>query len=51
MPAKRIMTLEPGDIVATGVRDPDTPLRVGDTIEITVDRLGTLRNLVVGEGS
>ena len=47
----RIMTLEPGDIVATGVPDPDTPLQVGDTIEITVDRLGTLRNPVVGEGS
>jgi hypothetical protein len=26
-------------------------LRVGDTIEITVGRLGTLRNPVVGEGS
>jgi hypothetical protein len=24
---------------------------VGDTIEITVDRLGTLRNPVVGEGN
>jgi 2-keto-4-pentenoate hydratase/2-oxohepta-3-ene-1,7-dioic acid hydratase in catechol pathway len=45
----QIMTLEPGDIVATGVPDPDTPLAVGDTIEITVDRLGTLRNPVVGE--
>ena len=47
----QIMTLEPGDMVATGVPDPDTPLNVGDTIEITVDRLGTLRNPVVGEGS
>jgi 2-keto-4-pentenoate hydratase/2-oxohepta-3-ene-1,7-dioic acid hydratase in catechol pathway len=47
----RIMTLEPGDIVATGVPEPDTPLRVGDTIEITIERLGTLRNPVVGEGS
>jgi acylpyruvate hydrolase len=47
----RIMTLEPGDMVATGVPDPDTPLKVGDTIEITIDRLGTLRNPVVGEGS
>jgi len=46
-----IMTLEPGDIVATGVPEPDTPLKVGDTIEIRVERLGTLRNPVVGEGS
>jgi acylpyruvate hydrolase len=47
----RIMTLEPGDIVATGVPDPDTALTVGDTIEAAVERLGTLRNPVVGEGS
>jgi 2-keto-4-pentenoate hydratase/2-oxohepta-3-ene-1,7-dioic acid hydratase in catechol pathway len=47
----RIMTLEPGDIVATGVPDPDTPLAAGDNIEITVERLGTLRNPVVGGGS
>jgi 2-keto-4-pentenoate hydratase/2-oxohepta-3-ene-1,7-dioic acid hydratase in catechol pathway len=46
----RIMTLEPGDIIATGVPDPDTPLNVGDTIEAAVERLGTLRNPVVGEG-
>jgi 2-keto-4-pentenoate hydratase/2-oxohepta-3-ene-1,7-dioic acid hydratase in catechol pathway len=43
------MTLEPGDIVATGVPDPDTPLNVGDTIEAAVERLGTLRNPVIGE--
>ena len=47
----RIMTLEPGDIVATGVPDPDTALTVGDTIEAAVERLGTLRNPVVGEGT
>jgi 2-keto-4-pentenoate hydratase/2-oxohepta-3-ene-1,7-dioic acid hydratase in catechol pathway len=47
----RIMTLEPGDIVTTGVPDPDTALRVGDTIEAAVERLGTLRNPVVGEGN
>jgi acylpyruvate hydrolase len=45
----RIMTLEPGDIVATGVPDPDTALKVGDTIEAAIERLGTLRNPVVGE--
>jgi acylpyruvate hydrolase len=47
----RFMTLEPGDIVATGVPEPDTPLNVGDTIEITIERLGTLRNPVIGEES
>jgi acylpyruvate hydrolase len=47
----KFMTLEPGDIIATGVPNPDTPLNAGDKIEITVDRLGTLRNPVVGEGT
>jgi acylpyruvate hydrolase len=47
----KIMTLEPGDIIATGVPNPDTPLNAGDKIEITIDRLGTLRNPVVGEGT
>ncbi len=45
----RIMTLEPGDIVATGVPAPTAPLTPGDTVEITIDRLGTLRNYVVAE--
>jgi 2-keto-4-pentenoate hydratase/2-oxohepta-3-ene-1,7-dioic acid hydratase in catechol pathway len=43
--------LEPGDIVATGAPEPDTPLRVGDTIETKIERLGTLRNPAIGEGS
>jgi 2-keto-4-pentenoate hydratase/2-oxohepta-3-ene-1,7-dioic acid hydratase in catechol pathway len=43
----RIMTLQPGDIVATGVPMPTAPLRAGDTVEITIERLGTLRNKVV----
>ena len=45
----RIMTLEPGDVIATGVPAPTVPLRPGDTVEITIDRLGTLRNYVVAE--
>jgi acylpyruvate hydrolase len=47
----RVMTLEPGDIIATGVPAPTVPLRPGDTVEITIDRLGTLRNYVVAEGN
>ena len=42
-----IMTLEPGDIIATGVPAPTAPLTAGDTVEITIERLGTLRNRVV----
>ncbi|HSL21321.1 MAG TPA: fumarylacetoacetate hydrolase family protein [Vicinamibacterales bacterium] len=43
----RIMTLQPGDILATGVPAPTAPLNAGDTVEITIERLGTLRNRVV----
>jgi 2-keto-4-pentenoate hydratase/2-oxohepta-3-ene-1,7-dioic acid hydratase in catechol pathway len=43
----QIMTLEPGDIIATGVPAPTAPLTAGDTVEITIERLGTLRNRVV----
>jgi 2-keto-4-pentenoate hydratase/2-oxohepta-3-ene-1,7-dioic acid hydratase in catechol pathway len=43
----RIMTLQPGDIIATGVPAPTAPLVPGDLVEITIERLGTLRNRVV----
>lgn len=49
------MTLEPGDIIATGTPagvgkgfKPPRFLKTGDTIEITVDGIGTLRNKVDG---
>ena len=42
-----IMTLEPGDIIATGVPQPTAQLEAGDTVEIRIQRLGTLRNFVV----
>ena len=49
----RGLTLEPGDVMATGtpggVGDSRTPpryLRDGDVVEITVDGVGTLRNPV-----
>lgn len=47
----QIMTLEPGDIVATGVPAPTAPLVPGDTVEITIERLGTLRNRIVKRAS
>jgi acylpyruvate hydrolase len=53
-----VMTLEPGDLILTGTpaklpSGPETPafMRPGDVVEITVDRLGTLRNPVVAEVS
>jgi len=42
-----IMTLLPGDIIATGVPAPTAQLEDGDTVEIYIERLGTLRNYVV----
>jgi len=50
------MTLKPGDIIVTGTpvrigprTDPPAWLKAGDTIEITVPEIGTLRNTVVAE--
>ena len=48
------ITLEPGDIIATGTpegvgafRKPPTFLKEGDVVEIEIERLGILRNPVV----
>jgi 2-keto-4-pentenoate hydratase/2-oxohepta-3-ene-1,7-dioic acid hydratase in catechol pathway len=43
------VTLMPGDIIATGVPAPVVPLTAGDTVEITIGHLGTLRNMVVSK--
>ena len=47
------MTLEPGDIIATGTpsgvgfaRNPPEFLKAGDLVEATVEHIGTLRNPV-----
>ena len=47
----RRMTLLPGDIIQTGVPAPVVPLRAGDAVEITIERLGTLRNRVAANAS
>jgi len=41
------VTLEPGDIISTGVPSPSMNMEIGQTIEITIGNLGTLRNKVV----
>jgi len=43
----QVMTLEPGDLIATGTPAGVGPLQPGDTVEVTVDGVGTLRNPVV----
>ncbi len=42
----RFMTLEPGDVIATGTPSGVGPLRPGDLVEATVHGVGTLRNPV-----
>ncbi len=42
-----IMTLLPGDIIATGTSSGIGPMQRGDTIEIRATPIGTLRNYVV----
>jgi 2-keto-4-pentenoate hydratase/2-oxohepta-3-ene-1,7-dioic acid hydratase in catechol pathway len=42
----RVMTLEPGDIIATGTPEGVGPLVDGDTVEVTIPGIGTVRNTV-----
>ena len=44
----RVMTLEPGDVIATGTPAGVGPLASGDVVEVTIDGIGTLRNPVAG---
>jgi 2-keto-4-pentenoate hydratase/2-oxohepta-3-ene-1,7-dioic acid hydratase in catechol pathway len=44
-----VMTLLPGDVIATGTPAGVGPLVAGDVVEITVEGVGTLRNPVVDE--
>ena len=45
-----IMTLEPGDLVATGTPAGVGPLAHGDVVEVEVSGVGVLRNPVTGKG-
>jgi len=42
----RYLTLEPGDVIATGTPDGVTALEDGDRVEITVEGIGTLEHSV-----
>jgi 2-keto-4-pentenoate hydratase/2-oxohepta-3-ene-1,7-dioic acid hydratase in catechol pathway len=44
----QVMTLEPGDVIATGTPGGVGPLAPGDVVEVKVSGVGTLRNPVVG---
>jgi 2,4-didehydro-3-deoxy-L-rhamnonate hydrolase len=52
------ITLEPGDVIATGTpsgvgvfRKPPVFLKPGDLVEMEIERLGKLRNPVAGDGA
>jgi 2-keto-4-pentenoate hydratase/2-oxohepta-3-ene-1,7-dioic acid hydratase in catechol pathway len=42
----QVMTLEPGDLIATGTPAGVGPLQLGDTVEVTVKGVGSLSNPV-----
>jgi 2-keto-4-pentenoate hydratase/2-oxohepta-3-ene-1,7-dioic acid hydratase in catechol pathway len=42
-----VMTLLPGDVIATGTPGGIGPMQPGDTVEVKIDGIGTLRNYVV----
>ncbi|MFW6105299.1 MAG: fumarylacetoacetate hydrolase family protein [Chloroflexota bacterium] len=44
-----VMTLLPGDIIATGTPSGIGPMTPGDVVEVRIDKIGTLRNFVVGQ--
>ena len=44
-----VMTLEPGDLIATGTPAGVGPLRAGDVVEVEIPGVGTLRNPVSAE--
>lgn len=43
----KIMTLLPGDIIATGTPAGVGPMKAGDIVQIKIEKIGTLRNYVV----
>jgi 2-keto-4-pentenoate hydratase/2-oxohepta-3-ene-1,7-dioic acid hydratase in catechol pathway len=45
----RVMTLLPGDVIATGTPAGIGPMRPGDVVEVRVEGIGTLRNRVLAE--
>ena len=45
----QVMTLVPGDLIATGTPQGVGPVVAGDVIEVSVEGVGTLRNSVVDE--
>jgi len=45
----QIMTLEPGDLIATGTPEGVGPVVAGDTVEVSIEGIGQLRNPVADQ--
>lgn len=45
----QVMTLEPGDVIATGTPAGVAPLAAGDVVEVSISGIGTLRNPVIAQ--
>ena len=43
----RVMTLLPGDVILTGTPSGVGPIRPGDRVEVSIERVGTLANPVI----
>lgn len=43
------MTIEPGDVIATGTPEGMKPVKPGDVMEVIIEKIGVLRNPVVAE--
>ncbi len=46
-----VMTLLPGDVILTGTPEGVGPIVAGDTVSVTVEKIGTLTNPVVAKGA
>ncbi len=45
----QVMTLQPGDLIATGTPKGVSPVVAGDTVEVSVEGIGSLRNPIADE--
>ncbi len=41
-----IMTLNPGDVIATGTPPGVGPMNIGDTVEVEIEGIGTVKNFI-----
>ncbi len=45
----QVMTLSPGDLIATGTPAGVGPVVAGDVVEVRVEGVGTLRNIIADQ--